>query len=138
MPYYMVNLIVEGLNEAERSVKGSNILILGLAFRGGVKEFRNSPALPVIQRLKELHTEVFLYDPLFSKEEIEKLGIKYCDKFDDQDCLVILTDHKEFKEYDWREIGGRMRSKVIVDGRQLVGPEMAKKLGFVYKGIGYL
>jgi len=52
------------------------------------------------------------------------------------DSVVIVTDHKEFREYDWQEIGGKMRSRVIVDGRQIVEPEKARKLGFTYKGIG--
>lgn len=136
MPYHMVNLVMEGLNEAGRSINGSSILILGLAFRGGVKETRNSPAIPIIQRLKELHANVFLYDPLFSKDEIESFGAKYSASFDNMDCLVIVTDHKEFREYDWQKIGGKMRSRVIVDGRQIVEPEKVRKLGFIYKGIG--
>jgi UDP-N-acetyl-D-mannosaminuronic acid dehydrogenase len=137
MPYHMVDLIIEGLNELGRNVRGSNILILGLAFRGGVKEAGNSPAIPIIQRLRELHANVFLYDPLFSKEEIQSFGADYHSGFDDMDCVVIVTDHKEFKGYDWQKIGNKMRSKVIVDGRQIIAPEKIKKLGFVYKGIGY-
>ena len=137
MPFHMVNLIIEGLNELGRNVRGSNIFILGLAFRGGVKEARNSPAIPIIQRLKELHANVFLYDPLFSKEEIESFGAAYSDSFDNMDCLVIVTDHKEFREYNWQEIGKEVKSKVIVDGRQIVEPEKVRGLGFVYKGIGY-
>jgi UDP-N-acetyl-D-mannosaminuronic acid dehydrogenase len=137
MPLHMVDLIIEGLNELGRNVRGSNILILGLAFRGGVKETRNSPAIPIIQRLKKLHANVFLYDPLFSREEIESFGAAYSDSFDNMDCLVIVTDHKEFKEYDWQKIGNKMRSKVIVDGRQIIVPDRIRKLGFVYEGIGY-
>jgi UDP-N-acetyl-D-mannosaminuronate dehydrogenase len=125
------------LNELGRRVRGSNILILGLAFRNGVKEARNSPAIPIIQRLKELHANVFLHDPLFSKEEIESFGAAYSDSFDNMDCLVIVTDHKEFREYDWQKIGNKMRSKVVVDGRQVVEPEKARRLGFVYRGIGH-
>lgn len=137
MPYHMVDLIMEGLNEAGRSLKGSNIVVLGLAFRGGVKEARNSAAIPIIQRLKELHANVFLYDPLFSKEEVESFGAEYSNSFDNMDCVVIVTNHKEFREYDWQEIGRKMRSKVIVDGRQLVEPEKVRQFGFIYKGIGY-
>lgn len=136
MPYHMVDLIMEGLNEVGTSVRGSNILILGLAFRGGVKETRNSPAIPIIKRLKELHANVFLYDPLFSKEEIESFAAEYSNSFDNMDSVVIVTDHKEFREYDWQKIGGKMRSKVIVDGRQIAEPEKARRLGFIYKGIG--
>lgn len=137
MPYHMVDLILEGLKDAGRNVRGSNILILGLAFRGGVRETRNSPAIPIIQRLKKLHANVFLYDPLFSKEEIESFGAAYSDSFADMDCVVIVTDHKEFREYDWQKIGGKMGSKVIVDGRQVVDPARVRKVGFSYRGIGY-
>jgi len=137
MPYYMVDLIMEGLNEAGRSIKGSSVLVLGLAFRGGVKETRNSPSIAIIQRLKELYANVFLYDPLFSKEEIKSFGADYGNGFSNMDCLVIVTDHEEFREYDWRKIGGEMRNKVIVDGRQIVDVEKVVRLGFVYKGIGY-
>lgn len=137
MPFHMVDLVIEGLNEAGRSIRGSSVLVLGLAFRGGVKETRNSPAIPIIQKLKKLHANVFLYDPLFSKEEIESFGAAYSGRFDNMDCLVIVTDHKEFREHDWQKIGGEMRSKVIVDGRQIIEPEKAKRLGFIYKGIGY-
>jgi UDP-N-acetyl-D-mannosaminuronic acid dehydrogenase len=137
MPYHMTDLIVEGLSEARRDAKDSDILVLGLAFRGGVRETRNSPAIPIIQRLKELHANVFLYDPLFSREEVESFGAMYTSDFDGMDCLVIVTDHKEFREYDWQKIGDRMRSKVIVDGRQVVESAEVRKLGFIYRGVGY-
>lgn len=137
MPYHIVDLIMEGLNAAGRSIESSNILVLGLAFRGGVKETRNSPAIPIIQRLKELHANVFLYDPLFSKEDVEGFGAEYSNGFDNMDSVVIVTDHKEFREYDWQKIGGKMRNKLIVDGRQIVEPEKVRKFGFIYRGIGY-
>jgi UDP-N-acetyl-D-mannosaminuronic acid dehydrogenase len=137
MPFHMVDLIIEALNDAGTGMRGSNILILGLAFRGGVKEARNSPAISIMQRLKELRANVLLYDPLFSREEIESFGAAYSDSFDDMDCVVIVTDHKEFREYDWHKIGSKMRTRVIVDGRQVVDPAAVRKLGFVYKGIGY-
>jgi len=138
MPLHMVDLITEGLGDAGRSIKGSSILILGLAFRGGVKEARNSPAIPIIRRLKRLHASAFLYDPLFSKDEIESFGAKYTDSFDDMDCLVIVTDHKEFREYDWQKIGSSMSTKAIIDGRQVVDPDKVRNLGFIYRGIGYV
>ena len=137
MPHHMVKLVIEGLNQVGRSIKDSNILILGLAFRGGVKEVANSPAIAIIQRLKEFHANVFLYDPIFSKEEVESFGAIYSDSFDNMDCVVIVTDHKEFREYAWEEVAAKMRSKVIVDGRQLVVPENIRELGYIYKGIGY-
>jgi nucleotide sugar dehydrogenase len=137
MPYHMVDLIKEALKEMDLSLKDSNIYILGLAFRGGVKETRNSPTISIIRKLKEAQANVFLYDPLFSKEEIESFGVKYRESFDDIDCAVVLTDHKEFREYNWQQIGNRIRSKIVVDGRQVVDPMKVRGLGYIYKGIGY-
>ena len=88
--------------------------------------------------MKELQANVYLYDPLFSKEEVEGYGAAYRDGFADMDCLVIVTDHREFREHDWGEIATHMRSKVIIDGRQVVEPGHVRELGFVYKGIGVI
>jgi len=49
-----------------------------------------------------------------------------------------VTDHPEFKDFNWQEIALQMNSKVIVDGRQVVKPAEVKGLGFIYKGIGRL
>ena len=51
------------------------------------------------------------------------------------DCVVITTDHKEYREYDWAKIGKNMGKKVIVEGRRIVEPGKMRELGFVNKGI---
>jgi len=135
MPHYMVKLITEGLNEVGRSLEDSNILLLGLAFRNGVKEYMNSPAIPIINRLREFNANVFLSDPLYSREEIKGLGYEYSERYNNLDCIVVVTDHKEYKDYDWAIIGKKMKNRVIVDGRRIVDPNKIRKLSFVYKGI---
>lgn len=136
MPRHMVDLVKEGLNSAGRTIKDSNILILGLAYRGGVKEARNSPAIPITKILQNSGADIFLYDPLFSREEIEDYGVKYTNDFKDMDCIVLVTGHKEFYDLDWEWIKSEIRTRVVVDGRQVVDPKKMKGLGFVYRGIG--
>jgi len=136
MPSHMVDLIKNGLNSAGKTIKDSNILILGLAYRGGVKEARNSPAIPIIKILQNSGANVYLYDPLFSREEIKEYDVKYTNDIKNMDCAVIVADHKEFYDLDWEKIEGKMRTKVVVDGRQVVDPKKMKELGFVYRGIG--
>lgn len=137
MPIHMVELITEGLKEIKREVSDSEILILGLSFRGDVKETRKSPAIPIIERLKVLEAKVYCYDPLFSKAEIEKFNAQYKSDFTNLDCIVIVSDHKEFKGYDWNEIGKEMRNRVIVDGRQIIDPAEIRDMGYVYRGVGH-
>ncbi|MFP4051768.1 MAG: nucleotide sugar dehydrogenase [Thermoplasmata archaeon] len=136
MPYHMIDLTIKGLNEVERSVKNSNILILGLTFRGGVKEFMKTPAEPIIKELKELGANVFAYDPICEPEDAERYGAEWKEGYEDVDAIMIITDHEQFKELDFEKIGGEVRNKVLIDGRNVVKPEEMKKLGFEYKRVG--
>jgi UDP-N-acetyl-D-mannosaminuronic acid dehydrogenase len=137
MPLLLVDLVAEALTKAGGNIKNANVLVLGIAYRAGVKESSFTPAMPLVKKLKKLHANVFLYDPLYSPEEIEGFGARYSNYFDGMDCVVIITDHQEFKGYNWQDIAARMRHKVIVDGRQVVNPAKLSKLGFIYEGIGY-
>jgi UDP-N-acetyl-D-mannosaminuronic acid dehydrogenase len=136
MPWHTVCLIEEALNEAKKPIKGSNILILGLTFRNNVKEFRKTPAKPIIDGLKQLGANVFAFDPLCDEQDARKFDVQLRDDFKDMDCAVIVADHKEFYDLDWKEIRGKMRTNVVVNGRQVVDPKKMKELGFVYRGVG--
>lgn len=136
MPWHTVRLIEEALDKVKRPTKGSNILILGLTFRGGVKEFMKTPAKPIIDELKRLGANVFAFDPLCDEQDARKFDVQLRDDFKNMDCAVIVTDHKEFYNLGWEEIKGKMRTNIVVNGRQVVDPEKMKKLGFIYRGIG--
>ncbi|MBN2075684.1 MAG: nucleotide sugar dehydrogenase [Dehalococcoidales bacterium] len=137
MPFVVVSMITDALEESGIPVEKANILLLGLSFRGGVKETANSPAIPIMRKLQDLKANVYVYDPMFSEEEIQSFGVAYGDTFHDMDCIAIITDHKEIKAYDWDEIGQELRRKIIIDGRMIVDPEKMQELGYLFKGIGY-
>jgi UDP-N-acetyl-D-mannosaminuronic acid dehydrogenase len=137
MADYTVELAESALAEAGRGIKGAKIIVLGIAFRGGVKETRYSPSFRIIKLLKERGADVHVYDPLFTRDEVKKMGFSYSDKFKGMDCIIVASDHREFSRYDWKKIGKEMRSKVVVDGRNAVEPNKIKTLGFIYRGIGH-
>ena len=136
MPQHVVELTLKGLNEVGRSLKGSNVLVLGLTFRGNVKEFMNSPAIEIIKELREWGANVYAYDPLCNPEDVKRFGAIWKEDFRDIDVLIIATDHREFKDLDLDEIAGQMRNKVIVDGRNVIDLKDARKRGFVYLAVG--
>ncbi|MCO6042268.1 nucleotide sugar dehydrogenase [Thermococcus alcaliphilus] len=136
MPHHVVELTIKGLNEVGKPLKGSNILVLGLTFRGGVREFTKSPTIPIIRELKEWGANVYAYDPLCTKEDAERFGAEWKEDFKDIDAIVITTDHKEFRNLDLEKIAKEARNKVIVDGRNVLEPTTAEKLGFVYLRVG--
>lgn len=145
MPKYTVKKVERLLHE-EKVPNQPNVLVLGLTFRGGVKELRYSPALEIIRLLeRDVNANVFAYDPLLKKAEIEQFA-EYLSpdskteavKEKNVDAVVIATDHNEFKEIDWTDFGDKMRNRIVVDGRNIVDAEKLREHGFKYAGIGRL
>ena len=136
MPQHIVELTVKGLNEVGKPLRGSNVLVLGLTFRGNVREFINSPAIDVIKGLKEWGACVYAYDPLCTPEDAERFGAKWKEDFKNIDALIIVTDHREFRELNLDEIAKQVRNRVIIDGRNVVNPKDARKKGFIYLAVG--
>jgi len=137
MPGRIVCMTIKALNIAGRPVKGAKILVLGLTYRPGVREYRNSPAKPIIDRLKALGARVYAYDPVSKPEDYRIFGVVESKDFRDADAVVIVTDHDEFRRLDLDVLAKEMRTKVIVDGRRVLNPVEAIKRGFTYLGVGY-
>lgn len=137
MPLRTVKLLEDALLKAGRSLKNSNVLVLGLTFRGDVKETRYSPSLEIIEILKERGADVYAFDPLLSREEIEPYAAYgVLNEIRDLDAIIIASDHSAFKQINWKKIGARMRNKIIVDGRQVVDLEKMNRSGFLTRVIG--
>jgi UDP-N-acetyl-D-mannosaminuronic acid dehydrogenase len=137
MPSYIIRLARDALKEEHRPLKKANVLVLGIAFRGGVKETIKSTSLELIEGLKPLAGKVYAYDPLFSKEEIGRYA-PYKDDFAGIDCIILMADHKQFRDYDWKKIAGTVRTKVLVDSRQFFAPKEIREKGFNYRGVGFV
>ena len=117
MPTYVVDLVGEALNDAQRSVKGSRVLVLGVAYKANVGDVRESPALDVIQLLQQKGADVAYHDPhvpalrLGSGEQISSVPL-LDDRLQMSDCVVITADHDNI---DWGLVA-RLAPR-IVDSR---------------------
>ncbi|AHF81256.1 nucleotide sugar dehydrogenase [Thermococcus paralvinellae] len=136
MPHHIVELTIKALNEVGKSLKGSNVLVLGLTFRGGVREFMKSPAIPIIKELKEWGAKVYAYDPLCTPEDAKRFGAEWKKDFKNIDAIIIVTDHKEFKNLDLDKIAKDMNNKIIIDGRNILDAKKVEKNGFIYYRVG--
>lgn len=119
MPRYWVSKVQDALNEHGRAVKGSRILLLGIAYKKNISDLRESPALDILHLLTEKGAHVVYHDPYvphFNFKGMTGTGITDPDQaIADADCVVITTDH-DF--YDWTQI--RATAKLIVDTRHVV------------------
>jgi UDP-N-acetyl-D-glucosamine dehydrogenase len=116
MPLYVIGKVIDALNDVEKSVKGSNILILGVAYKRDIDDLRESPALDVIRLLQERGAAVTYHDPYVPNLHHENLpmeSIELTDKaLTTADCVVVVTDHSD---YDWQHIADCTR--IVVDSR---------------------
>jgi nucleotide sugar dehydrogenase len=99
MPDYVVSRIVALLNDAERAVKKSRVLLLGLAYKRATSDWRESPSMFVARRLLELGAEVRAHDPLVPRDADLGLPITRVDcteaELEAADLVVLLVDHPE-------------------------------------------
>jgi nucleotide sugar dehydrogenase len=130
MPEFTVNLLVEELNKLGKSVKGTKIGILGLAYKGNVDDTRESPAFEIIHLLKKLGANIFIFDP-YLKEKSDAKSLS--ELFDKVECIVVASDHNEFKSIKASDLKS---IKLVIDGRNCMDKESIKNAGIVYKGIG--
>ena len=117
MPYHVLASIGGALNQHKKSLNGSRVLILGVAYKKDIDDLRESPALTIIELLQQEGALVSYHDPYFpfigkgrkydlqmKRSELEKLG--------EYDCVVIVTDNSD---YDYRRIVAEAR--LVVDTR---------------------
>jgi UDPglucose 6-dehydrogenase len=125
------------------TLRGKRLGVLGLAFKGGTDDIRESPAIAVIESLLDEGCEVHAYDPAAAERAREVLpsqGITYApsayDAAKDADALLVLTEWDEFKSLDLDRIRNLLRYPIVIDGRNLFSPEHMRKHRFIYMSIG--
>jgi len=126
MPRYTVDLLVEELNEVQMAVNGTNIGLLGLSYKPGIADIRESPALEIKKRLIEMGAKLRTFDPYVpSMSNVGSLD----ELLDGCDAVVLATAHKEFLNLD---VSGL---KVVIDGRNFLDKDKIPS-NVRYRGIG--
>jgi UDP-N-acetyl-D-glucosamine dehydrogenase len=116
MPHYVVEKIAYALNDDGKSLKNSQILILGVAYKADVSDLRESPALDILHLLHQKQALVAYHDPFVPRLLLDVRSISSVTQTKDMlqaaDCVVIATPHST---YDWEEVV--QNSKLVVDTR---------------------
>ena len=118
MPRYWVEKVVDALNEAGKPLKGSNVLVLGVAYKKDIDDVRESPALDVIELLRQKGADVRYHDPYVARISHNGFQMQGEPDLAAADCAVVVTDHSS---YDWCVI--RERARVLVDTRHAIEEE---------------
>jgi UDP-N-acetyl-D-glucosamine dehydrogenase len=117
MPYFVIEQIGAGLNEQRKSIKGSKVLVLGVAYKRDIDDLRESPSLTILELLREKGADVSYNDPYFAKVGHGRhydlnMTNTPLDNLAQYDAVVIVTDHST---YDYKAIVEQ--SQLVVDTR---------------------
>ncbi|HMK28873.1 MAG TPA: UDP-glucose/GDP-mannose dehydrogenase family protein [Terriglobales bacterium] len=123
------------------TLKGKRLAVLGLAFKGGTDDIRESPAVELVRVLLKEGCSVRAFDPAAMKNAREVLpGAIYCESAYDAaagaDALLILTDWPEFAHLDLDRLRSLLAYPIVVDGRNLYLPATMAAAGFLYYSVG--
>ena len=131
MPGYVLQTIKKLLKE----VKEPAITVFGVAYKGDVDDTRETPALKFIKLAENEGYKVKIYDPVVKVFGYKKI-LSLNEALRDSDCIVLLAEHTKFKEIEPSDIIDKMRSKNIVDTRNMLNREKWKEAGFRVNVLG--
>jgi len=138
MPEHVVEMTLLALKDAGKDVKKVKVAVLGTAYKADVADPRLSPAEPIIQRLLHLGAKVTTYDPHCKESFGAEKASSLSEAVRSADCIIIVTDHTEFKKTDLqmlKSVAGE--NAIIIDARRMFDPNTVKSFGFKYYGLGY-
>jgi len=124
------------------TLRGKNIGVLGLAFKGGTDDIRESPALFLVQALLQEGSKITAYDPAAMErtQELMSSGIRFAgsayEAAHGADALLILTEWEEFANLDLARLRSELRYPIVIDGRNLYDPGVMANEGFTYYSVG--
>jgi len=126
------------VDAAGGSLEGVRIGALGITFKAGTDDIRESPALEIIQRLVERGAIVRAYDPAVSSSPIEGVEVvkDAYSACEGAAVAVVLTEWDEFKWLDLDKLAGCMEHRTVVDTRNILDRGALNRRGFAYSGIG--
>lgn len=133
---------IQKVRSALWTLKGKKLGVLGVAYKCGTDDIRESPAVAIILQLLAEGAEVKTYDPAAMRRAHEIFGSQIVfaenayDAADGCDALLLLTDWEEFTHLDLNLIREKLKYPIVIDGRNLYTPQTMANAGLVYHSIG--
>jgi len=138
MPSHVIDLLSDALKDANKTIKNSTILLLGISYKADVKDIQLSPAEQIVKKLKELGAKVRIYDPYFKSTKIYGVdaGNDLASSILGIDGVIIVTPHKEFSDLEPTFLSSKIKNLAVIDTRGIMDKRAAKKAGLIFRGLG--
>ena len=137
----MLNKIIK---QYGNDLSGKTFGVWGLAFKPNTDDMREAPSLVIIDGLLARGASIKAFDPIAAEHAraiyANESKISFCDDIyecsNESDGLIIVTEWKNFKSPDFERLKSQMNEAIIFDGRNIYQPNMLKRYGIQYHGIG--
>lgn len=126
--------VPEVITDRDDAGCGWKVAVLGVAYKGNIDDARETPALPVLEQLEREGFSFTIYDPHVRDFPYELSS--FTEALVGADCLLILTDHDEFKFLHPLELGKLMHRRIIFDTRNIINPQTWQQSGFQVYSLG--
>jgi len=136
MPLHMKELLVEALDERGIELGKAKVCILGLAFLEDSDDTRNTPTVPLYNLLKNECHDAVIHDPHVKEFEGAPLVNDLEAAVKGKDCVLVATRHREYRQLSLDWLKDRMRTPIIVDGRNIFDRDSCVQAGFSFRGVG--
>ena len=138
MPFHVIEMTKDALNEAGKQPGSSDILILGISYKPDIKDIQLSPAAVIVSELRRLGCGIRIFDPYFKGCQV--YGIRPDDDLEyaisQADVAIIVTAHKEFKGITAGYFASKMKSPILIDARGMINMQEARRSGLIFRGLG--
>jgi UDPglucose 6-dehydrogenase len=125
------------------TLAGKTFGLWGLAFKPKTDDMREAPAITVVEGLLAAGAKVRAHDPVareVASRHFAGRGVAFVDEpyaaAEGADALLLVTEWNEFRQPDWTRLGRVMKTRVVLDGRNVWDPAKARAAGFTYYGVG--
>jgi nucleotide sugar dehydrogenase len=139
MPYHVYSLLIDALNDKEKAIKNSKVVVLGFSYKENVGDPRESPVEVFVKELKSNGANITIVDPYIESNYLDRFGKPEIDIYNalaGADAMVLMTAHNEFKKLDMPKIKSLMKLPIVIDGRRIYNRDELIGLGFSYMGVG--
>jgi UDP-N-acetyl-D-mannosaminuronic acid dehydrogenase len=126
--------VVAGVESLVAGVEKPKVAVLGVAFKGNVDDARQSPSITVVELLQEKGYEIAVHDPYVKQASVEIVSLEAC--FTGADCVLLLTDHSDYKYLHPAQLEKLVRKPVLFDTRNMLEHDDWRKAGFRVKVLG--
>ncbi len=138
MPVHVARLVMKGLNDVGKVIKGSKVLIMGLTYKENVPDTRETPVKEMIKELNEYGVELYGFDPLIN-DMVAEFGIRTVNnlgELKDIDSIVLSVGHNAFRQISLSTLRAIMdRDPVLIDVRSFFDAVEARQIGFHYRSL---